>query len=205
MAGTFKESLKAARQDFERHIRPLFKLLWPDCEIFSAEDQQDPLLKALDTCAGIDYLILHPEQQKIRALACRLQRYGMNYATFTIRYERESGKKTEYEKRAEAIAGGEMYPVLTLQGYLSKDGDKLLAAALVNTIDLYDYMRKYPSEVEIRTTGNNQFGQAKFKVVRWDKIIERYNVMVFEQKSEGLVMTYRNLNGEIKKLIRRTI
>ena len=64
--------------------------------------------------------------------------------TFTVRFKRKSGAKTEYQKRAEAILNnrGYLYPYLTIQAYLNKRGDatSLLSCGVVKTKDLYQYM-----------------------------------------------------------------
>jgi hypothetical protein len=50
--------------------------------------------------------------------------WGNARNTFTIRYKRASGAKTEYQKRSEAILNnkGYLYPYLTIQAYLDKRG-----------------------------------------------------------------------------------
>lgn len=181
MAGVFKDALKNATQDFNRHVKPILSALWKDCQIFSCEDQQDPLLRALDNYAGIDYLILRENQQRIIGLASRVQR-GFNFQTFTIRAARESGTKTELEKRLNAITGGALFPTLTLQAYLSTDGEELLQMALVSTIDLFDFIQKFPSQS--KHTGENQHGQASFIVVKWDDFKRKYTLMTIKPEVE---------------------
>ena len=201
MAGTFKEAISTTRQDFERHIAPIFRALWPDSEIFCVEDQEDPLLQAFDTDCGIDYLIQHKKQHKLRALASRIQRAEYSFDTFTVRYSRDSGTPTEYTKRINAIAGGEMYPVLTFHAYLSTDGNEFYGMAIINTVDLFEYLQKNPKE--IKRTGADEIGQAEFLIARWNRLIEKYNVRIIKPTEDGYRMTYRTLKNQKEYFFRR--
>ena len=199
MAGTFKNALHCATKDFNRHVKPFLLALWIGCEIFSCEEQQDPLLRALDNYAGIDYLILREDVQQVIGLASRIQRTGLNYQTFTIRKARDNGSPTEYEKRITAIAGGRLFPALTLQAYLSTDGEQLLQMGLANTVDLFNFIRRNPSEQ--KHTNENQRGQASFFAVKWSDFERHYSLMTAKPADEPNAWIVSR-TGTQKKLLR---
>lgn len=202
MAGKFREAAENSRLDFKRHVEPILKSHWRDCEIFSAEQQQDPILKILDESAGIDYLVSRKDSLQSYGLASRIQRAGMNYRTFTVRSKRDSGTPTEYEKRRKAIHGGWLYPTMTQQTYLTADGERLYAMALILTVDLFTYLEKRVAKTN--HTNATQHGQAEFFIVRWEDLFEVCNLMIFEPADDGWQMTYLNKAGEkTTRLLRR--
>lgn len=65
---------------------------------------------------------------------------------------------------------------------LSTDGEELLQMALVSTIDLFDFIQKFPSQS--KHTGKNQHGQAQFLIVKWDDFKRKYTLMTIKPEVE---------------------
>lgn len=116
-------------------------------------------LKQLDINAGIDYMLV--SNKGIRGLASRVQA-GKSWRTFTVRARKQSGAKTEYEKRIDAINEGYIYPYYTMQAYA--DNDKI-EYAICKTDDLYRLIQSCPNKVKKRSTTN-----AEFLVVNWSDL-----------------------------------
>lgn len=116
--------------------------------------------KLLDTLSGID-LWMVDENRGMRGIASRIQ-YETNFRTFTIRLERASGAKTEYEKRKFAIENDFLYPIITYQAYLCQNG----GIGIAYTKDIIDYITK--GFAYVRHTKEDQKGQASFWVIKWD-------------------------------------
>lgn len=152
---TFQKSL-----DYQKIIKPLLEKVLKG-ELITVEGETlNETAKLLDTLAGIDLWFANKEKG-MRGIASRIQ-YGKNWRTFTIRLERDSGAKTEYEKRKYAIDNDYLYPVITYQAYLCEDGKMAIAM----TKDIIDYIDK--GLAYIRHTKDDQQGQASFYVVDWD-------------------------------------
>lgn len=130
-----------ANDDFSKFRKELLSHIKGD--IVDIETSDTELSKMFDQYAGIDAIQIVNNQ--LRAVAIRVQ-WGRDWQTFTIRYKRQSGSKTEYQKRAEAILSdrGYMFPYLTIQAYLDKRGEasRILSCGVIKTRDLYDYLFK---------------------------------------------------------------
>jgi len=120
--------------------------------------------KKLDRFAGIDLWHIDEEKGIIRGVASRIQFSDTNWGTFTVRKERDSGTKTEYEKRKYAIEEGALYPSHTLQAYISDD-EEIVSFAIAKTEDIIEMIDI--EHCDVKHTGNDQKGQASFYVVKW--------------------------------------
>lgn len=130
-------------------------------EIISIENTDNEVLILLDKYSGIDYI--RKNDCGLQGVASRVQ-FGYAWNTFTIRYERSTGSKTEYEKRIEQIKNGYFYPAFTLQAYFDDRTElNLLSIAIIKTIDLYDILEK--DEIVKTNKSDNVF-----KYVDWDNI-----------------------------------
>jgi len=136
-------------------------------ELVSTENKDTLICKWLDKNAGID--LIGKKNDNLISMACRIQ-WSINYRTFTIRYKRKSGAKTEYEKRIEAIKKDYIYPGWTLQAYIDGKFDiynkltngnslKILGCALVKTKPLYEYIENNINNIHYNTANyeNNEF------------------------------------------------
>lgn len=130
------------------------------------EKSKNELLLWFDKFAGIDYIVKNKEGQMF-GIAARIQ-FGKNWETFTIRYQRKTGSKTEFEKRKEAISKGFFYPLFTMQAYFDRSGKNLIAACLVSTVALYDFIEKNPGKVQKRESDNI------FLVVKWEDLPKKF-------------------------------
>jgi len=130
-------------------------------EIICVESQENNIRRLLDMEAGIDYFLI--DKHGMRSIATRVQ-YDYTCNTFTIRTERESGGKTELEKRLFAIKNGYLYPEYTLQAYFDNKVDlNLYSIAIIKTTDLFNYYKTNPDDFV--THGSNG---AVFKAVHWN-------------------------------------
>jgi len=139
--GDFKTDLSDSAFDFKRVVWPtLQKALGGGSYIPVEEETAKGLTQCLDIYAGIDAWHVDEENKIMRGLASRIQWCSKGWDTFTIRYKRNSGACTEYEKRIDAINGdrGALYPHLTIQAYVTerKTGE-LINVGVVNTKDLF--------------------------------------------------------------------
>ena len=167
MAGNFRQSLSASIIGFNQHIKPsLEKIL--SGELVSVEGNTlDETSRLLDTLAGIDIWWVNPKHG-MRGIASRIQP-GRNWRTFTIRKDRDSGAKTEYEKRKNAIDNEFLYPVITYQAYVGEHG---VSIGIGHTKDIINCIEN--GLCDERRTGDDQDGQATFYVVKWDVFRLRY-------------------------------
>lgn len=121
------------------------------------ESQDSGLSDMFDQYSGVDaiHLVKRNDVNMMRGVAIRVQ-WGKVWNTFTIRFQRATGTKTEYEKRCEAIfgEGGFWFPYLTIQLYAEKRSEetKILSCGIVKTRALYEFMRDHPEKVHKQTT-----------------------------------------------------
>lgn len=104
--------------------------------------------RQLDLLAGIDAWQVNVAQSVMRGLASRIQWGPKPYNTFTIRYRRESGGKTEFSKRLSAIRDQDaLFPHYTVQAYIThRRYGQLLSAAAISTRDLYEIAAQVEQE-----------------------------------------------------------
>lgn len=157
-------------------------------QIIPVEGRVDPALVALDRYCGIDYLHVNAKNE-VKGIGTRVQSCSSSFDTFTIRHERASGVRTEFGKRKSDIRQHGLFPVFTLQAFVSKRQDlhappELLAFAIARTSDLMDLIDQGLSSLEM--TGPNQIGQAKFHVIGWSKVVASGVQVVIYDKDKGL-------------------
>lgn len=159
MADNFEVALKKSI-DYQKIIKPTLEKALGGWMITVEGDTLNETAKLLDTLAGIDLWFVNQERG-MRGIASRIQ-YSKNWRTFTIRLERDTGTKTEYEKRKYAIENNYLYPVITYQAYLCDGG----GMAMAYTKDIMEYIGN--GFAYIKHTNEEQEGQASFFVVKWD-------------------------------------
>ena len=143
-------------------------------EILSVRKYESEVESWLDRRAGVDAL-LHAGNT-IVGLAARVQ-YG-DWATFTVRYNRSSGRMTEYAKTINAIKADSLRPGLTVQGYISGDS---ITVGLANTKSLYQHIEANLASWERRRAGADG---NEFLVVPWDQL---NNVDWFTKFTTGIL------------------
>lgn len=164
----FETALSKSAEDFDRLVRPVAaRVLQGRFGIVEA-DTTSEFARSLDIEAGIDMWFVR-DGTGIRGVANRVQWTDRNWRTFTVRMSRKSGATTEYEKRLSAIEDEWLYPVLTMQSYVSEDRQRLLGFGVMRTRDLMQFVTDGIGYS--RRTGPAQIGQAEFWVVKWDDVI----------------------------------
>ncbi len=160
---SFRTDLSWSTQVFLGKVAP--KMEAHGYRVYAAESEaSDELCRALDIHAGIDFIA--EKSGRMSGIAARCQR-GKSWRTFTVRFERDSGAKTEYAKRCDAIEHKFLYPRLTVQSYLDQSTGELIDAAFCRTDDLMAAVKEgeqsqFGGDICIRRTDN-----ASFVVVPW--------------------------------------
>ena len=154
---------------FVDKAKPILKRLFNGGEVMTVEGDDNQVCRMLDMTCGTDYFQIYSDKGLVWGVASRVQNIKDGckpYNTFTVRKARESGAKTEYEKRQEAIKHGGLYPYLTMQGYVNTSDD-ILSIAIAKTTDIMEFVEKglaYENH-----TRADKIGQAAFYVVDWRK------------------------------------
>lgn len=139
-------------------------------EIHSIESSKDAVLILFDKKSGIDYI--RENEEGLQGIAARVQ-WKVNYKTFTIRKTRHTGTETEYEKRKNAIKSGYIYPAFTMQAYFDNRIDNnLLSIAMMRTLNLYEFIDKYPGKVYQNKSDN------EFIYIFWNDLKNKYNILI---------------------------
>jgi hypothetical protein len=174
MSRDWEDDLSKSVKDFRDSVAPVLET-WTDSENVSVEAVTDSdMADELDQTAGVDSWNIKRDDI-IRGVASRVQ-YLTNLTfdeppdTFTIRKERESGAKTEFEKRLNAIRQGGLFPHWTTQAYLDEPRGELLSFARVRTEDLIRH-------IDEGTEGGDYYvvdppGEASFYAVNWWRLNE---------------------------------
>lgn len=138
-------------------------------DLIPCEGSDSELAKRLDMTCGIDYVLVSGDGSLLKGVGCRFQedRWAQKYNTFTIRKERDSGARTEFEKRKHAIKKGGLYPYLTMHGYIDTENDRIDRMAVAKTAELIDYCEN--CNPPVKHTGDWEDGQAEFYCVDWDE------------------------------------
>lgn len=157
--------LKKSSTTFNEHFKDaIIKVFKGDFEVVEGVTKYK-MAQTLDQLAGVDLWYFNTTLG-VRGVANRIQFGDKNWKTFTIRKSRESGVKTEYEKRKKAIENDWLYPIMAIQGYFNNKTNEALGFAVAKTKDIIwmiDNGFCYEQE-----TGKDQIGKAKFFVVKWD-------------------------------------
>jgi len=171
------DDLKKSTRDFLKVVYPQLKNWLGPHELIPVELLNERGIKSLDTYSGIDYLI-NNNNLGIRGLGSRVQ-WGKCWSTFTIRYERDSGTRTEYDKLCNAIDNDFIYPYWFCHAYIKND--QLQGVALAKTKDLINYIRKAEGK-EYTDYGKryvDKNGAAEFWWVNWESLAEKHDVKIY--------------------------
>lgn len=162
------------------------KIFQNKIELISTENQEILICKWLDQYSGID--LIGKKNDNLMTIACRIQ-WDKNYKTFTIRYKRISGIKTEYEKRIEAIEKGYLYPGWMMHVYMSglfnndnrlldEKSLKILGCAVIRTDELY----KFITEEKIIFHNKANYEGNEFIYIYWDHIKHLNSFWIYKKK-----------------------
>lgn len=160
----WRERLNNSNRAFLALVWPVIKEWCGGGEIRPVEIMTDPISRDLDILCGIDVWQTISDRG-CRGIASRIQFGPRCWRTFTIRKDRDTGARTEYEKRIEAIRsrGALIYPYLTCQAYINKAGGLLLGGAIARTEDIFRAITLHT--LTRRTT------DASFYVVRFEDVV----------------------------------
>lgn len=176
------KSEKRLRESIEKSSSVFKNIVWPAIsklpiigggEIQSVEDNTAKGERELiDLYSGID--AWHIDGNKMRGVASRVGFSG-NFKTFTIGFD-------EFKKRIKAIEQsdqeGWLFPHLTVQAYVDKDG--LLSAAVIRTKKLIGIAKIIFEKVNKENFEENEYfgilqnnSGKKFIYIRWNYLIEQ--------------------------------
>lgn len=169
----FEEDLSNSTTDFQRVVAPVLKN-WSGGRNVSVESNTDSeLANELDQTAGVDSWNIKSDDI-VHGIGSRVQYLSSSKLdspadTFTVRKERPSGAKTEFEKRLHAIQNGGVYPHWTTQAYLPEPGGELLSLGRVRTKDLIFHIKDGEGGGEDYRVVD-PVGEASFYAVRWARL-----------------------------------
>ena len=169
--------------DFETVVLPQIREWLPDCRYYSLETLKDTagdsvsreIFTILDDKAGCDGMFYNAPHECAKLAGIRVQRKGVDFSTFTIRYERWAGTKTEFAKRNDAIKRDALLPHLTIHAYLTVDG-QLMSVGMCSTRDLFSHINGGGS-YHFQTV--HEFGGAVFMVVKWSDFSRKFKIHEF--------------------------
>jgi len=129
--------------------------------------------KFLDRDSGFDYF--RENEHGLQGIASRVQ-FDDCFNSFTIRLERDSGNKTEFEKRNYSIEHGYMYPEFTMQSYFDNRTDfNLISIAIIKTIDLFNHYKLFKEDFITKASKN-----ATFLSVHWN-YLKNLRIKVYKE------------------------
>ena len=112
-----------------------------------------------------------------------MDKYGNTWDTTTVRMSRESGARTEFEKRQYAIKHNYLFPHWAVHGYVVSG--VLRSCAFCKTVELIQAVAD--GHGIDRTTQDEETKQwAKFRAVSWDWM-EEQDLFVYRLDLEGRV------------------
>ena len=120
----------------------------------------DEFASELDVLAGVDAWQIVENNKGVRGIASRVQ-WGSDYRSFSIRYSTPSGAETEFQKRLRALNNpdeGYLFPHLTVQAFLDKQGGQILSVAAIPTRHLIQQAQKLIEWGRMNDGSDSRFG-----------------------------------------------
>ncbi len=180
--------MRRSKSSFESLVWPAIGPLIGGGQAISMELSTDSELRTLfDVTSGIDAWQVSTAGG-MYAIASRVQPYGKDWSTFTVRLTRASGAKTEWEKLRDACYSrdGRVFPQWFVQAYTSKDGSSLLSCAAVRTAELVSHIDFFCSESQ--DVRENRCDGNKFWMVGWDRPARHGSFCLTDCGSTSLVV-----------------
>lgn len=166
--------------------RDFKNIVWPEVaewlgsgELIPAESVTDSYFcKILDMYSGIDaWQVVN--NKGIRGIASRVQWGEINWKTWTIRYEKQSGAKTEYH-RLMNLDTTLLKPSYHIQAYINKKGGELMGVACIKTEDLISML----TSKDYGSSRPNPEDGTLFLPVYWDRARELgFDVFIYPDDS----------------------
>ena len=192
MRSDVMRDMSLSKSSFEQLVWPAIGPRIGGGQAVSMELSTDSELRTLfDVSSGIDAWQITTEGG-MYGIASRIQPYGRDWSTFTVRLTRASGFKTEWEKLRDACNSddGRVCPEWFVQAYTSKSGDCLLSVAAVRTAELVRHIESLCVEDnDIRCNRNDG---NKFWVVGWDKPATNKSHCLSDFFASSLVVVRQN-------------
>lgn len=168
------------KNSFTGSLNNIIRALDINGTIISTENDNHPISILLDRFCGIDAFI--QDEIGVFGIAARIQAIEpdkKSFDTFTIRSQRSSGVKTEYQKRVESISNNYFYPTYTIQGFVKKDTQDIISCAAIKTIDLYDFIKQHSYKVK------ENWSENKFMCVLWSDLeLAEYPIKIYHSDSK---------------------
>lgn len=155
----YDKDLSKSAKAFEDHVAPLLKRKLKLEKIIACEDKQNDAERVLDYNACIDYLISRGEH--VSGLASRVSFKPEYKDKLTLRKARSNGRPTEYQKLEDAIDAG-IYPKIFCAACVVDD--ELVSCAVVQTIDLLNFIDRYKPPIKTNFDRDKKQSQAYFVV-----------------------------------------
>ena len=178
-----------SRAVFEKFVRPVLERHFKTENIFSMENCRNLLEHCLDRLFGIDTLVA--TSTATFGVGNRIQ-WGKNYGATSIRFERKSGKDTEYQKDCEVLAGKVKHPMASykLHGFAVED-DSQADIAIAPTAEIYATIKRNPNRWRETKSGE------KFFYVPWREIngVAVYRVNTLRDGAQRVT----DVTGEYKR------
>ena len=167
----YKSDQQTSRNNFQVVSGQIEQKL--NCKIiYDLEAHDTSLCTIIDRECASDYLIKTADG--VSGLAWRAQTSGKNWRTFTVRAERESGRKTELEKLKSAQRAGCICPAYTVQVYYTAAG-QLIGGAIVRTKDLVQLIEAGESfQRETKAGGAAVFECVEFAIFEKNGLFIQY-------------------------------
>lgn len=192
MRADVQRDMRKSKSSFETLVWPAIGPMIGGGRAISMELSQDSELRTLfDVSSGIDAWQVSTDGG-MYAIASRVQPYGRDWSTFTVRLTRKSGAKTEWEKLKDACYSrdGRVYPQWFVQAYTSRDGSSLLSCAAVRTTELVSHIDFFcREEHDVRCNGSDG---NKFWMVGWDKPATKNSFCLSDCGATSLVVVRQN-------------
>jgi hypothetical protein len=176
MPDNFNVAMEKTANAFQDICAPELKKILPYTFISIEKDTSVEALRMLDIEAGLDVLVNLHDEGVVRGMASRIQPDYKNWKTFTVRKERSSGARTEYEKKRAALNNDGLHPFYTMQAYTING--KLEGMAICHTKELFRLIH-IGCCTEL-PTGKDQIGQAWFYIVNWSDF-NKDSIKIFGQ------------------------
>ena len=160
---------------FEKFVKPVLKARFGTSKIFSTERHDSELETEIDRNAGIDGVIVDADGWTF-GYSSRVQ-FGTNYASFSIRRSRPSGKPTEWDKLNNPLQTKPSYHIHCFVD----ENEQAATVAIIETAELVKYVHEHLDQWRVTSDGEETFYYAPFAEVA----AQIYRVVagqVFEKK-----------------------
>ena len=178
-----ERDMKVSAGNFETIVWPHISDWFGDEPVlYKTEDHPDTLRTEFDRVSGVDFWAVESGAGMV-SIASRVQTYDKT--TFTIRYSRDSGNDTEYQKRMRQLRSDYELPTYTVQAYVDPVLEVLRNAAACRTDELYEYISSGEPGDDWNLIGSDE--SEVFFPVSWAELDTEVDLTVHDRSRAGLV------------------